>query len=138
MSRSFLDRARSFAYKYRLPLGILASILLFSVFLFLYYLPVIKAIFKSSENLGTSFINLTRPPQDILKNQNDRTNILLLGMGGAEHEAGDLTDSMTLISYHFPTRSITLVSLPRDLWVDSLKAKINTAYYYGERKQPGG
>jgi LCP family protein required for cell wall assembly len=31
-----------------------------------------------------------------------------------------------------------LVSVPRDLWVPTLKAKINSAYHYGEEKKKGG
>jgi polyisoprenyl-teichoic acid--peptidoglycan teichoic acid transferase len=138
MPNSFSQRTKSFLYAHRYILGILLAILVLLVALTMYYLPVVKAVFKSKENLGTSFINLTKDPQEILKNDNGRTNILLLGMGGAGHEAGTLTDSVTLISYKYQSRTPTIISIPRDLWVDSLKAKINTAYYYGEQKQKGG
>lgn len=67
-----------------------------------------------------------------------RTNLLLLGVGGEGHEGADLTDSMMLISVDLVTADTVMVSLPRDVWVESLRAKLNSAYHYGEAKQPGG
>ena len=58
-------------------------------------------------------------------------NLLILGMGGAGHEASDLTDSLILLLANQETRKILLLSLPRDLWIDSLKTKINSLYHYG-------
>lgn len=83
-------------------------------------------------------LSLIRSPESVLQTTHERTNLLLLGKGGAGHEAPDLTDTLIFLSYHHPTSSILMVSLPRDLWVDSLKAKLNSAYYYGNLKQPGG
>lgn len=68
----------------------------------------------------------------------DRTNFLILGVGGGVHEGPDLTDSMMVLSVRRRDGFSTLISVPRDLWVDSLRAKINTAYHYGEEKQNGG
>lgn len=73
-----------------------------------------------------------------LEEHNHRTNFLVLGKGGASHETPDLTDTIIVASYHHPTKATTLIPLPRDLWIDSLRAKINTAYYYGNLKKPGG
>jgi len=68
----------------------------------------------------------------------ERVNILLLGIGGGTHEGPLLTDTIIYMSID-PTRSkVTLVSLPRDLWIPELKAKINTAYAYGEAREKGG
>lgn len=96
--------------------------------------PFLSRLLKSPGVLT----NLSKDPAESLKSTNNRTNILLLGMGGAGHEAGDLTDSMILVSYQHETKKLALISLPRDLWVESLKAKINTAYFYGEKRQPDG
>lgn len=73
-----------------------------------------------------------------LEKTGDRTNFLLLGIGGEGHEAPDLTDTLILASYSHTRSEITLISIPRDLWLPSLKTKINTTYYYGQRKSPGG
>lgn len=82
--------------------------------------------------------SLLKDPSTILASSAKRTNVVILGKGGATHETPDLTDTIMLVSYHHQTGAITLISLPRDLWIDSLKAKINTAYYYGNQKKSGG
>ncbi len=68
-----------------------------------------------------------------------RTNFLIMGREGpGSSRAGtDLTDTMILALVAADGDTVML-SIPRDLWVSSLRAKINTAYYYGEQRQPGG
>lgn len=75
-----------------------------------------------------------------LRQTDDRTNILLLGMSGPGHEGPDMTDTMILASINGQTGSVTLISVPRDFWVPSLKAKVNSAFHAGFIKQatPGG
>ncbi len=67
-----------------------------------------------------------------------RTNIVLLGIGGAEHEGADLTDTILVLSFNQTSKTLSLVSLPRDVWSDTLKDKVNSAYHYGEEKKKGG
>ncbi len=67
-----------------------------------------------------------------------RTNILILGKGGAEHEAPDLTDTMIFASLSQSKKNLTLVSLSRDIWVPDLRAKLNSVYYWGNQKKLGG
>lgn len=86
----------------------------------------------------SAIISFTQDASQNLKTTQGRTNILLLGMGGEGHEGALLTDSIIVISYNHDQKTATLISLPRDLWVDSLKTKINAVYYYGEQKQAGG
>ena len=76
-------------------------------------------------------LTLVTPPEDILRTTSGRTNFLLLGMGGASHEAADLTDTLMFVSLNPLTKDTVLLSIPRDLWIASLRAKINTAYHYG-------
>lgn len=73
-----------------------------------------------------------------LKKANSHINILLLGIGGGSHQGPNLTDSVIFASIDPKTHKITLVSIPRDLWVPELGAKINTAYAFGEEKEKGG
>src|SRR6266496_91751 len=47
----------------------------------------------------------------------DRVNILMLGYGGSGHEGAYLTDSMVVMSLIPQSHHTTLVSIPRDLWV---------------------
>jgi LCP family protein required for cell wall assembly len=72
-----------------------------------------------------------------LKQKTGRTNILLLGLEG-RGEKENLTDSLIFISMNLEKGNVVLLSIPRDLWVPSLQAKINTAYHYGEEKKQGG
>jgi len=104
------------------------------IFLFPFIFNLLKQLFKSS-NFLTSWIN---PSIVNLDSSRGRTNILLLGIGGAEHPGADLTDSLMLISVNLDNTDTVLLSLPRDIWVGSLQAKLNTAYHYGEEKKPGG
>ncbi len=63
-----------------------------------------------------------------LKNTNGRTNILLLGTGGAGHQGGDLTDTIMVLSIDSKNKDAALISIPRDFWVDSLGMKVNAVY----------
>lgn len=72
-----------------------------------------------------------------LPNHSGRTNFLLLGIAGGNHEGADLTDTIIFASINNSTGDTLLVSIPRDLWIPSLRAKVNTAFHYGEEKQPG-
>lgn len=73
-----------------------------------------------------------------LRKTDDHINILLLGIGGGTHEGPDLTDSIIFASVDPATNKVTMVSIPRDLWLPELHAKINTTYALGEKKQKGG
>ena len=77
-------------------------------------------------------------PSSVLNSYEGNTNILLLGIGGAGHEGSDLTDSMLVLSLNLKNNTGTTISIPRDIWVPSLKAKINTAYHYGNERRDGG
>lgn len=73
-----------------------------------------------------------------LKTNGDHINILLLGIGGKNHEGPNLTDTVIFTSISTKGDKVTLVSIPRDLWIPDLSAKINTAYSTGESKRQGG
>lgn len=74
-----------------------------------------------------------------LKKTEDRVNILFLGIGGGKHDGPLLTDTIIYTSIDPKLQKVTLISIPRDLWLSDLKAKINTAYASGEeRKKDGG
>ena len=64
-----------------------------------------------------------------------RTNILVMGRGGDGHEAPDLTDTIIFISLSHSGSSPLILSIPRDVWVPSLKAKINSAFHFGLERQ---
>lgn len=65
-------------------------------------------------------------------------NILLLGIGGGNHEGPKLTDTIILANLNLKDQKISLVSLPRDMWSFDLRDKVNSAYARGEAKKEGG
>jgi len=73
-----------------------------------------------------------------LKSLDGRTNLLILGIGGGSHAGADFTDTMMVISIVPTARSLAIISVPRDVWSDTLKDKVNSAYHYGEEKKEGG
>ncbi len=70
--------------------------------------------------------------QNAIKSTNGRVNILLLGIGGGNHDGADLTDSIIVASYYLSTHDVSLFSVPRDLYLPSIKEKINAAYELGK------
>ena len=69
-----------------------------------------------------------------IKSQDGKVNLLILGKGGVGHAGGDLTDTMIFASVSLKDDSVSLVSLPRDIWIPEIRAKINSAYYWGKVK----
>ena len=72
-----------------------------------------------------------------------RVNVVVLGYGGAGHDGANLTDSLMVISMVPGDSATTLISVPRDLWVQvppgsGQYAKINTAYQDGLNSGYGG
>lgn len=71
-----------------------------------------------------------------LKGEGDgRINILLLGIGGGNHPGANLTDTIMLASIDPINKKLSLLSIPRDLYVNIEgvgKSKINYAHSYGE------
>ncbi len=66
-----------------------------------------------------------------MRNSNGRTNFLILGIRGYEVADADLTDSIFFVSLDKNSKKAVLLSIPRDLWITGIQAKINTAYHYG-------
>lgn len=82
--------------------------------------------------------NFLRPNKDSINIIDGRINILILGKAGEGYDSPDLTDSLTVASIDANKAKIYLFSVPRDIWIDSLKTKINSLYYYGNKKGEGG
>jgi LCP family protein required for cell wall assembly len=80
----------------------------------------------------------------LLKGEGDgRVNVLMLGVGGAHHDGGDLTDTMMIASIDPVNNQAVLLSIPRDLWTKMPNnyvgnyQKINAAYESGKYKYLG-
>jgi LCP family protein required for cell wall assembly len=65
---------------------------------------------------------------------NNRVNLLVMGYGGGQHEGSHLMDSLVVISLLPQSHHTSLVSIPRDLWVQNAYnpatpySKINALY----------
>jgi LCP family protein required for cell wall assembly len=60
------------------------------------------------------------------------TNFLILGIGGGAHEGADLTDTIIIASLDAENKTVTMLSVPRDLYVkDSIlfDSRINEVYF---------
>lgn len=90
-------------------------------------------ISSNSKSSSTSVFNFGRIfSRDPFGAVDGRVNILLLGNSGGTHAGPSLTDSIIVASYDLETNKVTLISIPRDFWLDNVGAKINAAYEIGE------
>ncbi len=85
--------------------------------------------------LASDFIST---PIEKIKSDNERVNILLLGKADKDHAGSDLTDTIIFASVSLAKPNITLISIPRDVWVPEIRAKVNSAYYWGNQREEGG
>lgn len=62
------------------------------------------------------------------------TNILLVGVGGEGHDGENLTDTMIVASLNHKDNSVSMVSIPRDIYVENEAVgwgtRINSIYEY--------
>lgn len=95
-----------------------------------------KSGFSNNLSILSNFIFA---PSTQVNISSGRTNFLILGKGGQGHDAPDLTDTIIFASISHDPAGVTLVSLPRDIWIPEIRAKVNSAYYWGNQiKQDGG
>ncbi|HTK04236.1 MAG TPA: LCP family protein [Candidatus Eisenbacteria bacterium] len=83
---------------------------------------------------------MSSPDRKLAGEQDDRINILLLGMGGEGHEGPFLTDTIMVASIKPGTNKVALLSIPRDLIVPLPKfgwRKVNSANAFGELQNSG-
>lgn len=107
-------------------LPILAVTTIIFIAAFIYYLisgsnTVVQYIFR-----GTS-----------LHSNDNRVNVLLLGMAGGKHDGATLTDTILVASYNLSTNQLHLISIPRDLWLPDFRSKTNATYQTGLAKNSG-
>lgn len=88
------------------------------------------AIFISTFSSGPSVFNYIFSGS-LLKSSDGKVNVLLLGIAGGTHDGANLTDTIMVASYNLKTNQLYLISIPRDLWLPSLKSKANAVYEIG-------
>lgn len=83
---------------------------------------------------GQSLIKTFYGKEKLKGEDQDRVNILLMGMGGVNHPGGLLTDSMMVLSIRPSDKKVAILSIPRDLQVKIPGRgddKINSAFFAG-------
>ncbi len=92
--------------------------------------------------LLSGLAHLVNPGSTTLEGaEDDRINVLLMGVGGEGHDGAQLTDTLILASFRPSTGEIGMISIPRDLAVNIPGygyTKINSANAYGERDNGRG
>jgi len=129
--------------KFRRYIPIVSVILVFTlvytgILLYRSQLSLIWDFLAMNQINPTSVAKIIKSDGSVLKQYQGRTNIALFGTAGGSHDGSNLTDSILFLSINYHTNDTLMVSIPRDLWMETLKDKINSAYAYGESKRPGG
>lgn len=100
-----------------------------------------QALDKATNGHGGSVIQAILPGQPPAAATQGRYNLLIAGNTADDpnHPGGDLTDGIIVASINQATNKVTLVSVPRDLWVDDngKQTKLNAVYYNGGRGEAG-
>ena len=134
----FMSRLKRKLFKHVWVVRSLIILGIIAVFCFIFLLS--KQLIQMTKipyyfNLANNFVFT---PKGVVDEIDGRTNILILGKGGEGHEAPDLTDTILFLSLDRAEKKITLISLPRDIWIPELRTKLNSVYYWGNKKEKGG
>lgn len=108
------------------------------------------SVLSSGEQLSKAFGNLSlwgqikhlasSDDRPLNGEADDRINVLLLGIGGKDHDGPQLTDTVIVASIKPSTKQLAMISLPRDLSVPLPGygwRKINNANAFGEVNETG-
>jgi LCP family protein required for cell wall assembly len=94
---------------------------------------LILGIFKACSQIDFSFF-LEMAGDELEADAYGHTNILVLGTGGLNHDGANLTDSIIVASLDYDNNLVSMLSIPRDLYVeDSIlnNSRINEVYANG-------
>lgn len=77
---------------------------------------------------------------ELRKNPNNETNILLLGIAGPKHNGENLTDTIIILTISSDQKTVTINSIPRDIYVELPESqywgKINSIYVRYAKDDP--
>lgn len=124
---SFQYKPKDFSRISNKKITISASVLASLAILMLLVVGIVKAV--SSINVA---VLLTAAGDELQTDVYGHSNFLILGTGGFGHEGGDLTDAIIVASLDPENKTVSMLSIPRDLWVKDEtigNSKINEIYY---------
>lgn len=94
---------------------------------------VVGAI-ESGGPISLKEIVLSAVSQNVRRDTHGHTNILLLGVGGEGHDGSNLTDTIIIASVDNKNKSVAMLSIPRDLYVNNPEvgwgSRINSVYQF--------
>lgn len=121
-----IRQKRKFIYKKRYL--ILLPFLLFSLyFIFSFLLSVYD--YSSNQTFLSRFFSPIMA--ELERDEQGFINVLLVGHGGGNHDGPDLTDTMILASLDPEKKTVVMMSVPRDFWVNTKRfgsSRINEVY----------
>lgn len=101
-------------------------------------ISLVLPVVRGGETGATGITGVPLPDYE----QQERVNILLLGIDKRPDEVYSRTDTMILVTVDPNAKTAGMLSIPRDLWVSIPgynEDRINKAYYFGEQNgYPGG
>lgn len=126
---------------------IIFPIIIISAFLFAgaKFMGTTENIYEFENSSKTEIISqfkkiLLASDNELRKNQNGETNILLLGIAGSGHNGENLTDTIIILTISSDQKKVTINSIPRDLYVELPErqywGKINAIYAYRAKDNP--
>lgn len=147
----FLSEQGKLIQKPKRKVKLISKIIFYLLIIFVIFLITFTInVIASGENLAQTFGNvglwgqlkhlMGSEDKKLVGEEDDRINILLLGMGGGQHDGPFLTDTMMVASYKPSSDEVAMISIPRDLLVPIPGygwRKINHANAYGEVDNPG-
>lgn len=111
------------------------TINLIALALVLLVLVLAVSIYKTLTAIDYSIL-LKVAGTKLMQDTDGHTNFLILGIGGKNHDGGDLTDTIMIASLDQKNHHVSMVSIPRDIYIkDSTvgSSKINEMYYYAKK-----
>jgi len=107
-------------------------------------------VLSASNKISTTNRSVLGQLKDLLFSSNqhlkgeetDRINVLLIAVGGEGHSGEELADTIMVASIRPSDKSVGLLSIPRDLYVqvpgEEYYSKLNAVHAYGEAKKKDG
>ncbi|MDX9970736.1 MAG: LCP family protein [Candidatus Gracilibacteria bacterium] len=111
------------------------TINLIATALILLILVLTVGIYKTLSEIDYSVL-LKVAGTKLMEDDHGLTNFMILGIGGKNHDGGDLTDTIMIASLDNKNHHVSMVSIPRDIYLKDAtigNSKINEMYYYAKK-----
>lgn len=105
--------------------------------LFIFLIILFAVIFLGKNSSTSSVFRYVIGQGSSLQSEDGRVNVLLLGMAGGDHDGATLTDTIMILSFDSITNQVSMVSVPRDLYLTSTRSKVNALYEIGLARGDG-